>query len=131
HQPLELELPSSLAEPIATNAYGGSYWSLSPQGDRIAYTELVAGKNVISVIDVDGSNHHQLTTAFNAADPAGCYSPVWTRDQTSVVMHCYPGSGAIGIYRVSSTAPAPTSPQYIGGSFRSRNPDLAGMRPTY
>ena len=121
----------SLAEPIATNAYGGSYWSLSPQGDRIAYTELVAGKNVISVIDVDGSNHHQLTTAFNAADPAGCYSPVWTRDQTSVVMHCYPGSGAIGIYRVSSTAPAPTSPQYIGGSFRSRNPDLAGMRPTY
>ena len=28
----------SLAEPIATNAYGGTYWSLSPQGDRVPCT---------------------------------------------------------------------------------------------
>ncbi len=120
----------SLAEPIVTGAYGGTYWSLSPQGDRIAYTDRAGGKNVISVVDVDGSNRQQLTTAFAGADPAGCYSPVWTPDQSAVVMHCYPGSGAIGIYRVDSDLGAPVAPTGIGGSFRSRNPDLAGNRPT-
>ncbi len=121
----------SLVEPVVTGAYGGTYWSLSPDGNRIAYTAHVGGKNVISVVDVDGSNGQQLTTAYNAADPAGCYSPVWTPDQTAIIMHCYPGSGAIGIYRIASNLTTPTAPTGIGGSFRSRNPELAGTRPTH
>ncbi len=120
----------SLVEPVVTGAYGGSYWSLSPQGDRIAYTDRVSGKNVISVVDVDGSNRQQLTIAYTGPDPAGCYSPVWTPDQSAIVMHCYPGSGAIGIYRVGSNLTAPVAPTGIGGSFRSRNPEYAGNRPT-
>jgi hypothetical protein len=125
-------IDGTLAEPVASNLGGSlTYWSLSPFGDKIAYTEIVGGKNVISVVNADGTGHRQLTTPFAAPDPAGCYSPVWSTDQSSVLMHCYPGpGGAIGIYRVSAAAIAASVPTPIGGSFRSRNPDHAGSRPT-
>ena len=106
-------------------------WSLSPLGDKLAYSERVEGKQVVSIVDTDGSNRRQLTTGFAAGDPAGCYAPVWSRLQDYVVMHCYPGSGAIGIYRVRADVAAPVAPTNLGGSFRSREPALAGTRPTF
>ena len=119
----------TLAEPVI-NAQVDPRWSISPQGDRIAYSERVEGKQVVSIVNTDGSNRRQLTTGFAAADPAGCYSPVWSRLQDYVVMHCYPGSGAIGVYRVNANVSSPVAPTNMGGGFRSREPALAGTRPT-
>jgi Tol biopolymer transport system component len=121
----------SLAEPIVSNLGGGlTYWSLSPHGDKIAYTEYVGGKNVISIVDVDGTNHRQLTSPIAGGDPAGCYSPSWRTDQTAVIMHCYRPFSAISVDMVSTTVSEPTPSTIIGGSFRSRNPEWAGSRPT-
>jgi uncharacterized repeat protein (TIGR01451 family) len=121
----------SLAEPIASNLGGGStYWSLSPQGDRIAYTELVGGKNVISTVLVDGTGHQQLTTPIAGADPAGCYSPSWRLDESAVIMHCYRPQAAISVDMVSTSVSQPTASTNIGGGFRTRNPEWAGHRPT-
>jgi hypothetical protein len=111
---------------------GYTYWSLSPDGTRLAYTAytLVFGKNVVAVANADGSARRQITQAYGAADPAGCYAPVWSPDGLEVVMHCYPGPGAaIGIYRAGADVAAPVAPTHIGGQFRSRVPELAGQRP--
>lgn len=125
------KVDGTLAEPIATNLGGGlTYWSVSPQGDKIAYTELVSGKNVISIVDSDGTNHKQLTSPIAGADPAGCYSPSWRINQSSVIMHCYRPLAAISVDMVSTSVSSPTPSQIIGGSFRSRNPEWAGTRPT-
>jgi Tol biopolymer transport system component len=120
----------TLYEPVVSDAYGGTYWSLSPSGDRIAYTAYVSNQPATAIVDVDGSDRRVLTTRFNAADPAGCYSPVWTRDQAALVMHCYAGPGPIAIYQVSALEAEPVAPTPLGGAFRSRNPELAGLRPT-
>jgi Tol biopolymer transport system component len=110
---------------------GPTRWSLSPQGDRIAFTtRRNTGKPVTGVVKTDGTGYLQLALAYPAGDPAGCYSPIWSPTEADVIMHCYPGSGAISIYRVSSTASTPTSPTLIGGQFRSREPVYAGLRPT-
>jgi uncharacterized repeat protein (TIGR01451 family) len=125
------KVDGSLAEPVASNLGGGlTYWSLSPQGDRIAYTEYVGGKNVISTVDVDGTNHQQLTAPIAGADPAGCYSPAWRFDESAVVMHCYRPLAAISVDMVSTSVSSPTPSTIIGGGFRSRNPEWAGSRPT-
>ena len=121
----------SLFEPIITDLGGGlTYWSLSPQGDRIAFTEYVGGKNVISIVDVDGANHKQLTSPIAGGDPAGCYSPAWRLDESAVIMHCYRPLAAISVDMVSTSVSSPTPSTIIGGGFRSRNPEWAGSRPT-
>lgn len=128
---LRTRVDGTATEVIVVDVFGG-YWSLSPQGDRLAYTEVVAGKPVVSTIGVDGTGRRQLTVPIQQPDPAGCYSPMWSHDASTVFMHCYPGPfAAIGIYRVSSTVPAPEFPQNLGGSFRSRNVSAFGGRPTY
>ena len=112
---------------------GPTRWALSAQGDRIAFTtRLNTGKPVIGVVKADGTGgYRQLTLPYAASDPAGCYSPVWSPTGADVIMHCYPGSGAISIYKVSSTAVNPVSPTFIGGQFRvSSEPVYAGLRPT-
>jgi hypothetical protein len=125
--------PQSQSFSIVTSdlSDGSTRWSLSPEGDRIAFTtRLNTGKPVTGVVNVDGTGYLQLTLAYAASDPAGCYSPVWSPTGADVIMHCYPGSGAISIYEVSSTTPTPVSPTFVGGQFRSREPVYAGLRPT-
>ncbi|MFN8024200.1 MAG: hypothetical protein U0Q03_21905 [Acidimicrobiales bacterium] len=123
-------LDGTASETVTTGlGWGMTYWSLSPTGTRIAYNAIVNNQPVVSIVDVDGQNPKQLTTPYNLAAPAGCYSPAWSRDESQVVMHCYAG-GAIFIATASTSATSPTAASGIGGSFRSRNPEWWGSRPS-
>ena len=52
--------------------------------------------------------------------------------ETEVFMHCYPlGNAQMAIAKVAADVDEPTAPENLGGSFRSRIPDLAGWRPPY
>lgn len=123
-------LDGTASETVTTGlGWGMTYWSLSPTGTRIAYNAIVNNQPVVSIVDVDGQNPKQLTTPYNLAAPAGCYSPAWSRDESQVVMHCYAG-GAIFVATASTSATSPTAASGIGGSFRSRNPEWWGSRPS-
>jgi uncharacterized repeat protein (TIGR01451 family) len=123
--------PANQSSSVVTTfeADGPSRWSLSPQGDRIAFTTN-SGSPVTAVVNVDGTNYRQITTPVGGSAPAGCYSPVWSPTGADVIMHCYFFPN-IKIYKASSTAASPVNPTLIGGGqSNEREAVYAGLRPT-
>jgi uncharacterized delta-60 repeat protein len=92
--------------PSPWSGYDWRHMSWSPDGSRIAFTELISGSGNLMVVNADGSDRRQLTTGFY---------PAWSPDGSKILF--IKASTPNPFYNLHTIRPDGTGLHFIATSF--------------
>ncbi len=100
--------PVNYQPPSPWFGYDWRHMSWSPDGSRIAFTELISGIGNLMVVNADGANRRQLTIGFY---------PAWSPDGSKILF--IRGSTPNPFYNLHTIRPDGTGLQFIPTTFQS------------